>query len=890
MTPSRKASTLAGRGADGNGPATPEGSRARLLKDGGSELGFERVCGGPENNPENNMDEGTRIEPHIWHRRTITRPRLTRLLDVSPARIRTLVAPAGYGKTTLAHQWLAGKQQAWYACTHASADVAALASGLQRAIAVLVPGSGGALLERLPVTPRAEEETDVLAGMLAEDLASRWPEDAWLVLDDYQAIAGARAAERFVEALLLGTPLNLLVLTRRRPTWASSRRLLYGEVSELDRTELAMTDEEARTLLPLTSSSEALIALAQGWPAVIALASMSGAAPPDLAAAPHLYDFFAEELYRKVDRRARRALCELALYDTDGRSMALAALRPDEANRVVRIGLDRGFITSFRDDRLEVHPLLRDFLERKLREESGARFKDLLRRATQRLLDQELWDEAYAVIDRSGELDLLPQLIERSLETMLTSGRSATLEVWVARAPKAAAAVRLAGAELAFRQGRFHESEALSTLAAKDAADPEFEARSHLVAGRAAHAASREQEAFEAYKRARLTQEPRLERVAMYGELAASIELELEEHALGLLEQLGPADSLDPHDRVIFIDRKLNLEGHFGISTGLEAGRAARQLLGFVADPVARSSFRNVLGYALAVGGYYHEALEVTEEQVDEAERFRLDFVLPYALIVCALARGGLHEYSTAVEALAEADERAGFAGDRTARHITHAVRIRLFNAQGAFDHAISQPLPPSDRLPPAIYAELCSSFAVALAGLGHEDRALQLAQIGEHHSIGADARIGAACAKSIIALRKSSYEEGRREAKLALSRAMRASSIEPLVTAYRGYPEIVVSLLSDPESHADLAQVLTLAGDATLMNGQAPPDRSILSLSRREKEVLALLAQGQSNAQIGQTLFISPVTVKVHVRHVFDKLGVRSRAEAAMRASQLPR
>ena len=100
-----------------------------------------------------------------------------------------LVAPAGYGKTTLARQWLEGKNAAWYTGTPASTDVAALAAGIRSAVAALVPGSGGALMERLPVTARPEEEAHILAGMLAGDLAD-WPTEAWLVFDDYHVIAG----------------------------------------------------------------------------------------------------------------------------------------------------------------------------------------------------------------------------------------------------------------------------------------------------------------------------------------------------------------------------------------------------------------------------------------------------------------------------------------------------------------------------------------------------------------------------------------------------------------------------------------------------------------------------------------------------------------------------
>src|SRR5215469_5655945 len=66
---------------------------------------------------------------------------------------------------------------------------------------------------------------------------------------------------------------------------------------------------------------------------------------------------------------------------------------------------------------------------------------------------------------------------------------------------------------------------------------------------------------------------------------------------------------------------------------------------------------------------------------------------------------------------------------------------------------------------------------------------------------------------------------------------------------------------------------------------GAAPGDRDLpqqVPLTRRERQVAALVASGRTNRQIGRVLGISEKTAEVHLHHVMSKLDVRSRAEVA--------
>jgi DNA-binding NarL/FixJ family response regulator len=77
----------------------------------------------------------------------------------------------------------------------------------------------------------------------------------------------------------------------------------------------------------------------------------------------------------------------------------------------------------------------------------------------------------------------------------------------------------------------------------------------------------------------------------------------------------------------------------------------------------------------------------------------------------------------------------------------------------------------------------------------------------------------------------------------------------------------------------------------STLVGSMAPAADDLTeqtSLTAREREVLALLADGQSNREIASSLYVSLPTVKTHLAHIYAKLGARNRNEALGRAVAL--
>jgi DNA-binding NarL/FixJ family response regulator len=107
--------------------------------------------------------------------------------------------------------------------------------------------------------------------------------------------------------------------------------------------------------------------------------------------------------------------------------------------------------------------------------------------------------------------------------------------------------------------------------------------------------------------------------------------------------------------------------------------------------------------------------------------------------------------------------------------------------------------------------------------------------------------------------------------------------------------------VLKDDPPEQLIAAIRTVAGGEALLSPavtrrviseftriqRAEPPKGLDELTNREREIFELIARGRSNAEIARELFIGETTVKTHVTHVLQKLGLRDRVQAVVLAHQ---
>ena len=835
-------------------------------------------------------------KPRIRPRRIIERLRLIGALDRSDARVRMLVAGSGYGKTIVAEQWATADARVvgWFRARRSAADVSVVARGLVAAADVVVPGAGRRLLQRLAVTDDPEREAILLAEMLAEDLDD-WPTDGWIVVDDYENLAASVASEAFVETIVSRSPVRLLLAGTTRPSWAAPREILAGRVLELTERALAMTDDEASETFDGAHNelAQGLVALTAGWPATIGLAAMSPDAPVPEAELPEtLFDFYAEELYRGLDPSLRSSLAILAEMPLIDRELAGAILGDERAASVCDESLRLGLFDE-RDRYLDFHPLLRSYLERRAGWVSNPRGRSILAHASTYYRGRGELDAAFDLTERVGTPQDVDRLVAESMGELLARAHLPTLQLWVSHASNRVGetpSILLGQAEIALRQGRHLAAQAIAERAGQTP-DQGITYRAWMVAGKAAHVGSREDDALKLFGDAESAAgDDEERRQARWGRLAAAIDLELDQ-SHGLLEELqGSArEGLDATEIIQQANKRLLLGFRFGAVKGLSEAKRVAELLPAVSDPFLRCSFGSMFSCALNLAAEYALALEVATAMTNEALEYRVEFAMPYGHLMRAAALAGLRRFDSAHEALTEAHAEAVRCTDYFGQQGVYAGRIRALLHEGKVAEACALEPPDLTESLAAMRGEVWASRGLALACMGRLEEAAAHGRDVRRTTRAVEPKVLSLCIETLVRLKSRDPDSSRAKREL-LSGAFEAGAVDFIVTTYRACPDLLAALLRDSETAEETGYVVARASDEALAQslgldvlGAIDP---VASLSVREREVYDLLCEGFPNGEIASRLFISPATVKVHVRHVYDKLGIRSRTALALNAA----
>lgn len=390
----------------------------------------------------------------------VRRPRLSRLLDdLVEAPITLVVAPAGAGKTSMLADWTdhTSMPTGWLSLDDTDRDSAQLWTGIVAALDGLVPGCGDGAA---PLFRRPDLLLDAV-GRLIDDLDAVDHPPAILVVDDLQLAGDDDVAESLATFLLhLPARLHVVLLSRREPRLPLDRLRARGQLREIRFAELRFSPDEAREmvsrLVPTLSADEVATAVvrAQGWAAGLhlgAIAARSAQARPDAGALPPESDLMVEDYVRHEvlgaeDPAVSQALSDLAVVDRTNPSLARALTGRDDADDLLLRAESRGLFVARVDASgwFGVHALVRDVLLADLGRRAPDRLAELHARAAR-------WFEAAGQVPLALEHWLLAERPREALRLLAVtsadlydSGREATIGRTIAAIP-----VRVATADLA---------------------------------------------------------------------------------------------------------------------------------------------------------------------------------------------------------------------------------------------------------------------------------------------------------------------------------------------------------------------------------------------------------------------------------------------------------
>lgn len=389
----------------------------------------------------------------------VARERLLARLSAAPsARLTLVVAPAGFGKSTLVAQWLVEASQpvaalgyaeralgasvrlvtfaappvAWLTLDEHDQDGLRFLAYVTGAIERAVPG---ALATTLQLLSGPDPPPHVVLQALLVEL-SALPGGLTLVLDDYHVIT-VEPVHQLVAYLLRQLPpgCHVVLLSRVDPPLPLARLRAEQQIVELRAADLRFSEDEARALLAklLGAAPDAALVTAlhqqtEGWAIALQLAALAQLElrVPALAhdaAARQITEYLADEVFDRQPPALQRSLLALAVPERFCAGLCAALLdSPADLMRAERLlgQLARADVFLIPLDAqghwYRFHHLFRDLLLRRLRLTAGQdALRDLQRRAAHWLAAEGLVEEAVSHYLAAGSHDAAAELVECQL-------------------------------------------------------------------------------------------------------------------------------------------------------------------------------------------------------------------------------------------------------------------------------------------------------------------------------------------------------------------------------------------------------------------------------------------------------------------------------------------
>lgn len=854
----------------------------------------------------------------------VDRPRLIERLNINLNRRLTLIsAPAGFGKTTLISEWVThgGRPTAWLSLDEGDNDptrfVAYLVAALQTIAAGLGTGVLGAL--QAPQPPALEA---ILTNLLNE--ISAIPHPFLLVLDDYHIIESP-AVDKALTFLLdhLPPPLHLVIATREDPPLPLARLRGRGQLTELRAADLRFTPPEAASFLNhvmgLNLTSAAVAALetrTEGWIAGLQLAAISMQGQPDPTAfiesftGSHHFvlDYLVEEVLQRQPASVQAFLLHTAILGRLCGPLCDAVLGdPTLSGQEMLHYMEQAnlFLIPLDNERrwYRYHHLFADLLQQRLHQNSahmeanGTSVADLHGRASLWYEANGLEIEAFHHATAAHDTPRAIHLMEGNGMPLHFRGAMRPVLNWLATLPPTA----------------FHNTPSLSITYASSllmvgqiaSVEPHLQAAEAALHPNAATAESRDLIGHIAAIRATLAvAKYQAEEIIAQSERAlahlhpANVPVRTSiKWTLGYAYQLqgDRTAARQAYEEAIAISERI---GHviiqilatIGLGNIQEAdtqlhlaAETYQRVLEWAGNPPLPVASEAHLG--LARLAYEWNDLAAAQEHAQQsmalAQQFEngVDSVIHTGIFLARVRLAQRDVAGTAV-ILAQTEQLLHQHQFTTRTAEVAAVRVDMLLQQGQFTAAADL----------AHQHELPMGQARAQLALGQTAAALDALTPLYHQ---AKAKGWAKERLQLLALQAAIYyEQGEKSTAVALlGEALPLAQAGGFIRTFVDTGAAMVPLLAQSTAAtAYVAQLLAACeAEAHYPTTQLTPPTTLAEpLSEREHEVLQLIAQGLSNRDISERLFLALSTVKGHNQLIFGKLQVQRRTEAVARAREL--